>query len=133
MTLFAQNIGFDEHPTYINVCPFTELSRWIIEREHSTHTRFLVVHLPQGYDVKQLETDYERLTAKHLAINTALVGSFSMVGYEVSTYDTVSDLDHGKIAIAHVNDVGTPLQLDARTKNWFTQKLKEFAVTVSME
>lgn len=132
MTLFAQSISFDDHQTYINVCPFTKLTRWIIEREQSTHTRFLVVHLPKGYDVANLESEYETFTAKHLAISTALMSTFATVGYTVTEYEPISDLDHGKIAIAHVNDVGAPIQLDAKTEAWFTNALKKFAITVSM-
>lgn len=124
--LFTPSIEFDEHLTFINVCPYTKLTRWIIQREESQRTRYLVVHLPEGYDVSCLEDDYAYGNPEFFGVSTSLICKLETGGYRVYTYEPYCDLDNGKVAIAHVDPMGKPITLDLKTLEWFAKELVKF-------
>lgn len=127
--LFKPSFEFDEHRTYLNFCPYTKQWRWLIERDTSQCTRFVIVHLPKGYDVADLERDYDFMTTGFFGISTSLMTTLKIGKYERCTYEPISDIDHGVLAISHVDPVGVPIEVDSRTKNWFVDQLRIFVVT----
>jgi hypothetical protein len=127
--LFKPSFEFDEHRTYLNWCPYTEQWRWLIERDTSQCTRFLIVHLPKGYDIAQLEVDYDFMTTGFYGVSTSLMTTLKVGQYVKHPYEPINDMDHGVIAIAHVDHVGIPIETDSRTKDWFVNQLTKFVVT----
>ncbi len=127
--LFTPSFEFDEHRTYVNWCPYTKLWRWIIERDTSQRTRFLIVHLPKGFEIAELETTYSFMSTGFYGVSTTLMSSLKVGKYETYSYEPLNDIDHGVIAISHVNQIGTPIEVDQRTKDWFVQELLKFVVT----